>query len=137
MYGHLSKGERQPVASPFAAFTRSSEALQCDTKVGPPRANCYYSLNVAAQRWIFDRAMATLEQVSALNSALVSAQSQIVNLSTELDKLRIASEQEVEIASETHSKNLAAVRQEASDAVAELKQRLAAVEERGGGKEGE
>ena len=42
--------------------------------------------------------MATLEQVNALNAALSGAQTQILNLSTELDKLRIASDLDLGVA---------------------------------------
>ena len=79
--------------------------------------------------------MATLEQVNALNTALSGAQTQILNLSTELDKLRIASDLDLGVAKEEHNNNLAAVRREASDAVSEIKQRLAAVEGGHGGRE--
>ena len=105
---------------------------------------CYYPLNVVAQPPLFSftprDTMATLEQVNALHTALTAAQTQILNLSTEVDKLRIASDVDLSAANTEHAANLATVRKEASDAVGDLRQRLAAMEggrdAGGGGKDG-
>ena len=78
--------------------------------------------------------MVTVEQATAMNQALLTAQQHITNLSTEIDKLKIGHDMDLATAKEDHEARLAAVRQEASDAVLEMRQRINDLETaRGGG----
>ena len=76
--------------------------------------------------------MATHEQMVAMGTALTTAQTHISNLSTEMDKMRINNDFAMADATAKHEANLVAVRQEASDAVADMKQRLNLLESKGG-----